>query len=203
MEKPATPDYPILDLLKRRWSPRAFSDRPVEPQKLRCVLEAARWAASSFNEQPWIFFLAQRTDSEAFEKALSCLVEANRLWAKEAPVLLLTAVRTDFTRNGKPNRVAQHDLGLAMGNLVTQATAMDLFVHQMAGIDLDRMRDVYQLPAEYEPQTAAALGYAGNPGQLPEALAKSEQGPRTRKPLPEFVFGQSFGEPSSIVKTRS
>lgn len=199
MEKPASPDHPILDLLKRRWSPRAFADRPVEPHKLRQIFEAARWAASSFNEQPWRFFLATREDTQAFERALSCLTPGNQAWAKDVPVLVLTATKKTFTHNSKPNRVHQHDLGLAMGNLTIQAMALDLFVHQMAGIVPEKVREVYQLPEDYEPQTAFAVGYAGDPDRLSEDLRASELKPRTRKPLRELVFHGRFGEPSPIV----
>lgn len=200
MEKPAATDYPILDVLKRRWSPRAFSDRPVEAQKLRCIFEAARWAASSYNEQPWVFFIATKDDAQAYEQALSCLVEANQAWAKTAPVLVLTATSTNFSRNNNPNRVHQHDLGLAMGNLSAQATSMGLFLHQMAGIDQDRVREVYNLPEGYIAQTGCAIGYAGEPGQLPEGLRDAEQAPRSRKPLSEIVFTGAFGQAAPITK---
>ena len=201
MEKPASPDYPILDVIKRRWSPRAFeADRPVEAHKLRCLFEAARWAASSFNEQPWVFFVARQEDGPAFEQALSCLVEGNQQWARHAPVLMLTATRKAFTRNGKPNRVHQHDLGLAMGNLTVQATAMGLFLHQMAGIVPARVRQVYALPEQYEPQTGCAIGYPGEPEQLDESLREAELAERQRKALGEFVFNGRFGEASPMLE---
>ncbi|MEM9252502.1 MAG: nitroreductase family protein [Planctomycetota bacterium] len=199
MEKSAPADLPILDVIKRRWSPRAFADRPVEDHKLRCILEAARWAASSFNEQPWRFVLTKKVDGESFDKALGCLVEANQLWVKDAPVLLLTFVSMAFSKNGNPNRTAHHDLGLAMGQLSLQATAMGLFVHQMAGVDLDRIRDTYAVPEGFEPFSAAAIGYGGNPGQLPDGLAEAETGERVRKPLTELVFADAFGKASPLM----
>lgn len=199
MEKPARTEYPVLDVVKRRWSPYAFSDRPVEREKIMSLLEAARWAASSFNEQPWRFILATRDQPEAFQKALGCLVEANQAWAKDVPVLILTATRTAFTKNGKPNRVHQHDLGLAAGNLVLQATALDLFVHQMAGVDLDKVRSAYSLPDGFEPQTAIAIGYGLNIEELSEEDRKKAQAPRSRADFKDFVFGTSWGEPSPVV----
>ena len=200
MEKPADADYPILDVIKRRWSPRAFGDRPVEPHKMRCLLEAARWAASSYNEQPWRFMVVRKSEEAAFEKALSCLVEANQAWARNAAVLLLTATKTTFAKNDKPNRVHQHDLGLAMANLSLQATAMGLFVHQMAGIDRDKVRAAYQVPDGYEPQTAAAIGYPGDPGSLSEDwMRDAEQAPRTRHPMPQFVFGETWEQPAPVL----
>lgn len=200
MEKPAQSDYPILDVIKRRWSPRAFGERLIEPNKIRQLFEAARWAASSYNEQPWRFIVATKDDEKAFKKALDCLLEANQVWARQAPLLILTATKTTFTKNGKPNRVHAHDLGLAMANLTLQATAMGLFAHQMAGVDLDKMRKTYGMPDDFEPQTACAVGYAGDPQTLPEPLRKAEMEPRVRKPLVEVVFAGKWEQPAELVK---
>lgn len=200
MEKPADANHPILDVIKRRWSPRAFSNRPIEEQKLRTILESFRWSESSYNEQPWALILAKRVDEDAFAKALNCLVEANQAWAKDAPLLILTAVRENFSRNDKPNRVAEHDLGLAMSKLALQATAMGLFVHQMAGIDQDKVRETYGIPEGWHAVTGCAMGYAGDIGQLPENLRGPEQAERTRKPLTEFVFGNGWGETHEVVE---
>jgi len=198
MDKPAKTEHPIHDLLVKRWSPRAFSDKPVEPAKLRQLFEAARWAASSFNEQPWSFIVALKEDRAAFDKALSCLFEQNQAWAKLAPVLVLTTVKAAFAHNGKPNRVAPHDLGLAMGNLTLQATQLGLWVHQMAGVHLDKVRETYVVPAGHDPMTAFTVGYMGDVNDLPEAMRGPEQSPRTRKPFGEFVFGDRFGEASEL-----
>ncbi len=200
MEKPANANHPILDVIKRRWSPRAFSDRPVEDQKLRTILEAFRWSESSYNEQPWALVVAKKVDEKAFGKALGCLAEANQAWAKNAPVLILTAVCEDFSRNGKPNRVAEHDLGLAMSKLALQATAMGLFVHQMAGIDQDKARETYGIPDGWHAMTACAMGYAGDIGQLPENFRESEQAERTRKALSEFVFDGQWDQAHPVVE---
>lgn len=199
MEKPAVTEYPVLDIIKRRWSPYAFSDRPVEREKIVRLLEAARWSASAFNEQPWRFILATKDDSAAFAKALGCLVEANQAWAKGVPVLILTATRTTFTRNNNPNRVHQHDLGLAVQNLIVQATSMDLFAHQMAGVDLDKVKSAYNLPDGFEPQTAIAIGYGVDPKSLDEETRKKAEAPRSRNDFADFVFGQNWGEASPIV----
>src|SRR5438270_3416151 len=146
MHKAAVTDHPVHELIRNRWSPRAFSDKPVEPAVLASLFEAARWAASSYNEQPWTYFVATREQPADFERLLSCLIEANQAWAKAAPVLALGVVRLTFARNGKENAVAVHDLGLASGNLSTEATARGLSVHQMAGILPDKAREVYQIP---------------------------------------------------------
>ncbi len=132
-DKKASTDYPIHDLLAERWSPYGFADRPVAQTDLRSLFEAARWAASSYNEQPWSFLVATREDPEEFARLLSCLVDGNQGWAKAAPVLALGVVSLRFSRNNKENRAAVHDLGLAAGNLVVEATARGLCVHQMIG----------------------------------------------------------------------
>lgn len=199
MEKPAQVEYPVLDAIQRRWSPYVFADKPVEQTKLMSLLEAARWSASAFNEQPWRFILATNEQPEAYAKALGCLVEANQGWAKQAPVLILTVTRTTFTRNDKDNRVHQHDLGLAVQNLVIQATSLDLFAHQMAGVDLDKVKSAYNLPEGYEPQTAIAIGYGVEAADLPDEVREKEQAPRSRKPFGEFVFGTTWGEASPAV----
>jgi len=198
MQRPADTQYPILDVLKKRWSPYSFTDRPVEPQKLRCLFEAARWSASSFNEQPWRFILATKEDPAAFDKALGCLVEANQAWAKHVPVLLLCITKDNFTKNDKPNKVNEHDLGLAMGNLTTQATSLGLHVHQMAGIDPDKVRQTYGVPEGFTPLTAAAIGYQGDHADLDPDIKKRDQGQRTRAAFGGFVFGGKFGQASGL-----
>ncbi|MEM6334366.1 MAG: nitroreductase family protein [Planctomycetota bacterium] len=201
MEKSAPAELPILDMVKRRWSPRAFADRPVEDHKLRCILEAARWSASSYNEQPWRWILAKKADGQPFDTALSCLAEANQAWAKDAPILLITFVKTDFDKNGKPNRVAEHDLGAAMAQLSLQATAMGLFVHQMAGVDLDKVAQTYNPPDNFKPCTAAAIGYGGQPDSLPEEwMRDAETAERTRLPRTDLVFADTFGNAHPVMK---
>lgn len=200
MEKPASTEYPIIDVAKRRWSPYGLAPKVITAQKIRSLMEAARWAASSYNEQPWRFILAPRTDEAAFEKALGCLVEANQAWAKNAGLLILTAVSNSFSQNGKPNRVAEHDLGLAAGNLSLQATAMGLFVHQMAGIDQDKVRSTYAIPDGYTPMTAIAVGYGASLDEMPEDMRQRDEGERSRLPFDEFVFGGAWGEPSAVMK---
>jgi nitroreductase len=200
MERLRDAAHPIHDLLRRRWSPRAFADRPVEVDKLLSVLEAARWAPSSNNEQPWHYFVARKEEPEAFARLLGCLVEKNQLWAKAAPVLMLSAASTVFTRNGKPNRHALHDTGQAIANLTTQATALGLYVHQMAGFDVDAARQTYALPPTVEPVAALALGYLGDPESLPPDLREREAVLSSRKPIGDFVFGGAWGARADWVK---
>jgi len=142
MENPAPTDHSIHPLLASRWSPRAFEDREISAGALNSMLEAARWAPSCFNEQPWRFIVARRRDGEEFERMLGCLVEVNQSWAKHAQVLMITVARMTFEHNGKPNRHAYHDLGLAVGNLSAQATELGVSLHQMAGFDAQRSHSV-------------------------------------------------------------
>jgi len=197
MEKPATSDHPIHEIIARRWSPRAFDARPVSPAALRSLFEAARWASSSFNEQPWRFLVARREEPEEFDRALSCLVEFNRGWARRAGALVLAAYRGDFTRNAKPNGCALHDLGQAAAHLALQATALGLAVHQMAGILPDRVRELYAVPPGFEPVTAIAVGHAGRAVELPEDLRAGELEPRSRRPQSQFVFAGRWDRPAS------
>ncbi len=199
MTKTASNDHPIHDLLKHRWSPRAFADRAVEPDNLRSLLEAARWSPSSYNEQPWAFVVATRDRPEEFARVLGCLVEFNQTWAKSAPVLMLTFAHLSFDRNGQPNRHAYHDVGLAVANLTLQATAERLAVHQMAGIVPDKVRATFGVPEGWDPVSAVAIGYPGDPNTLSEELRARELAAATRKPLRSFVFGGGWGEPSPLL----
>ena len=199
MEKVAQTEAPIHDLLRRRWSPRAFSDRPVEPEKLRSLLEAARWAPSSYNDQPWAFLVATKEDPAEYARMLGVLVEGNIAWAQRAAVLMLSVARLNFERDGKPNRHAFHDVGLAVANLLLQATAMGLVAHQMAGFHVDKARELYAIPPGWEPVAAIALGYPGEPDSLPERIRERELAPRSRKPLEQFVFSGRWGRSSPLV----
>jgi nitroreductase len=192
--KHAKTEHPIQDFVAQRWSPYGFADRDVSDADLRSVFEAARWAASSFNEQPWSYIVATRAQEEAFARLLSCLVEANQSWAKAAPVLALGVATLHFTRNGKPNRVALHDLGLATGNLVAEATARGLAVHQMGGILPDRAREFYAIPEGSEAVTGIAIGYSGDPEAFSKEIRERDLAPRERKPQQDFVFSTSWGK---------
>jgi nitroreductase len=197
--KKAVTDYPILPILAERWSPYGFEDRRVSETDLRSLFEAARWAASSYNEQPWAYLVATRENSTEFGRLLSCLVEANQAWAKEAPVLVLGIVSLRFARNNQDNRAAVHDLGLAAGNLLAEATTRGLSVHQMIGILPDKARELYQIPEHFEAWTALAIGYKADPSKLPDALRERDLAPRQRKPLNKFVFTGQWGHPSSLA----
>jgi len=201
-QKQPTADHPIHELIARRWSPYAFADRGVSDDDLRSLFEAARWAASSYNEQPWRYIVATRADPEGFGRLLSCLVEGNQAWARAAPVLALGCTSLNFALNGQPNAAAHHDLGIASASLTLEATARGLFVHQMIGIVPDRARELYDIPEGVQPLTGLAIGYPGDPDALPEKNRERDLAPRQRKPLPEFVFGGRWGTPSSLVAGR-
>lgn len=195
MEKPADTAHPIEEVLRRRWSPRAFDERPVEADKLLSLFEAARWAASCFNEQPWHFIVATSDDKAEFARLLSCLIDGNRAWAARAPVLMVSVARLCFAQNGKPNRHAIHDVGLATAQMILQATAMGLFAHPMAGFHPEIVRELYGVPDGYEPVAAIAVGYPGDPAALSGSLGQRELAPRARKPIDSFVFRGRFGVP--------
>ena len=198
--KQATPDHPIHELIASRWSPYAFAERPVSEDDLRSLFEAARWAASSYNEQPWSYIVAIKANPAEFERMLSCLVEGNQAWAKAAPVLAIGCINLHFVRNGKPNAAAVHDLGLASATLTLEATARGLFVHQMIGILPDKARELYRVPEGVQPLTGLAIGYAADPNTLAEVYRQRDLAPRQRKPLAEFMFGGQWGTPSPIIQ---
>jgi len=193
--KHAKAEYAIQDCIAHRWSPYGFADRDVSENDLRCLFEAARWAPSSFNEQPWSFIVATRSQTTAFARVLSCLVDSNQVWAKAAPILALGVAALKFKRNDKPNRVAIHDLGLATGNLLAEATARGISVHPMVGILPDRARELYAIPDACEVVTGLAIGYAGDPDGLAAEIRQRDLAPRQRKSQREFVFGARWQEP--------
>lgn len=201
MQKPASTDAPVHELIRHRWSPRAFDPRPVEPEKLRRLFEAARWAASTSNSQPWRYIVATHDDAENFARVLQCFNENNQLWAKHAPVIGLSVTYLKFPQSGKPNRFALHDLGAASATLALEAVALGLQVHQMGGIFPDKAREIFGIPEDYEVGAGLALGYPGDPNSLPETntLRERELQPRQRKPASEFVFTGQWGKPAALL----
>jgi nitroreductase len=199
MHKRAPTDFPVHDLIAERWSPRAFSDKPVAPDILQSLFEAARWAPSSSNEQPWAYIVATKDDAENFAKLVTVLVPFNATWAQHAPVLALAVAELSFAKNGAPNRNAQYDVGAATAWLTVEASSRGLFVHQMAGYDHDNARQVFVIPAGWEPIAAIAIGYPGDPDTLPQPLRDREVAPRTRKPISEFVMSGSWGKKAPFL----
>jgi nitroreductase len=199
MKNLAPTDVPIHEVVRERWSPRAFGDKGVAPDVLRTLFEAARWAPSSSNLQPWAYIVATKDDKENFDKILSALVEFNQRWAKNAAVLALSIAQTKNPKDGSPNRHAFHDVGSASSQLTLEAVSHGLFVHQMAGLDPNKARQVFNIPPEWEAVAALAIGYPGDPASLPDQLKERELAPRTRKPLAEFVITGAWGHTASFV----
>jgi nitroreductase len=199
MKNPAPTEVPVHEIVRERWSPRAFSERALTPDTLRSLFEAARWAPSSSNLQPWAYIVGTKDDKEDFEKVLSTLVEFNQGWAKNAPVLALSVAQVKNPKDGASNRWAFHDVGSASAQLTTEAHSRGLYVHQMAGLDPEKARKVFQIPEGWDAVAAIAIGYPGDPATLPEKLRERELAPRTRKPLFEFVMTGEWGHTASFV----
>jgi nitroreductase len=197
MDKPAPTQHPIHELLSRRWSPRAFDERPVEADKLASLFEAARWAPSSNNEQPWRFIVGRKGEPVVYERLSACLVEGNQRWAHRAPVLLLSIAKLTFD-DGSLNRHAYHDVGLAAENLVLQATAIGLASHQMAGYHVEQVRTEFGIPAGFDPVAMIAIGYPGDPSVLEDRLRRREMNPRERSPITEFVYAEQWGRAATF-----
>jgi nitroreductase len=193
-------EHPIHPLIAGRRSIRAFASTSVEPETLASLMEAARWAPSCMNEQPWSFIVATKANKSDFDRLLGCLLEFNVQWAQHAPVLLLSVAKLTFESTGKLNRHAFHDVGQAISNLTFQATVSGLVVHQMAGFDVEKARREFSIPQDYEPVTAAAVGYPGNSAELPEKLRERDTSPRKRKPLTNFVFEGGWGHPADWTR---
>lgn len=196
-EKPAPADYTLDNEIARRWSPRIFEEgRAVEREKIMTLLEAVRWAPSCFNEQPWRYLVFDGTDQEAMERARSCLVEGNA-WALKAPVLMISIARDNFTHNEKPNRTAQHDVGLASENLVLEAVELGLVAHQMAGFDTARARNEFNVPEGFSVLVMIAIGYPyrGSLDDLDEKTKSKELTARSRKLISEIAFAGAWDAP--------
>ncbi len=189
----STKEKDLQSFISERFSPLAFADMPLTEEKIRLLFEAARWAPSAFNEQPWRFIYATKSHPSEYNLLLSFLVEGNRIWAKNAPLIGISLTRVNSQYNRKPNKFAFHDLGLAMGGLLAQATSMGIKVHQMGGFSVEDAREGLLIPKEFEPLAMFAAGYYGKPDELPEDLRKRELAERKRKPLSEVVsIGSNF-----------
>lgn len=204
-EKAAGAEWPVHGLIRRRWSPRTFDEnRTVEGSKILTLLEAARWAPSCFNEQPWRYLVFDGSRPEGLERARACLAAGNS-WALRAPVLMLSVAQDAFARNGKANRHAQHDVGLASENLVLQAVDLGLVVHQMAGFDAARARAEFAIPEGFTPMAMIAVGYpfTGDLESIPPELRQKETAERQRKRLDEIAFDGTWGVSYSASVTEA
>jgi nitroreductase len=186
----------ILEIIQERWSPYAFSSLPVEEFKIKAMFEAAGYAPSCNNEQPWMFVFSTRDDKEIFNDYLGFLNESNRVWAKEAYALIISMARTKFAVSGKVNRWASHDTGMAVSNLLLQALAMDVYVHQMGGYSAEKVREYFKLDEGIEPVAVMAVGYLGDGFSLTPELLKRDEMRRPRKSVNEYVFRKQLSGPA-------
>ncbi len=188
--------YPLIKELEKRWSPRAYSEKVVEKEKLHTLFEAARWAPSASNLQPWNFIIGFKGDS-TYDRIMKCLVEFNQLWAKTAPVLIISVAKIIDDSN-KINKSYAYDLGQAVAHLSIQASSMGLFIHQMTGLNIEAMSLEFKIPVNFKIMTVFTVGYLGDANQLPPKLEKLEYGERIRKDFDEFIFSSTFGEKSNL-----
>ena len=193
--KPAVTGVKIHNIIEERWSPRAFDpDKRLSHDDLLALLEAARWAPSSSNDQPWRFVVCDKaTDDSGWQNALAVVVEKNRLWAKNAPVLILAVAMENFNHNGQSNRWAMYDTGAASVSLCLQATAMGLVVHQMGGFDAEKAREVFNLPGDCKPMAMLAVGYQADVDVLDDAFKEAELAARSRTALNERFYAGQWG----------
>lgn len=196
LEKPAVTSVPIDPLIARRWSGRAFDPKkPISRVQVLALLEAARWAPSSQNDQPWrILVFIRDENSEPYIKALGCLSENNQIWAQNATVLLAVCASGKSRYKDKPNRWGQYDTGAAVENLFIQAVSMRLMAHEMGGFDADRLRSGFGIPEDFTPMTLVAIGYPAQPETLNEKFHQIEIAERTRLPLGETFFDGEWGK---------
>lgn len=179
-------DYDVLPEIQTRWSPRAFDpNRPVADEDLSAIFEAARYAPSCFNEQPWLYLVSR--DEETRRKILDCLTESNRKWTKNAPVLVIMMSKSTFAHNQKKNRWHQFDTGTSWGYLTLEAERRGLITHGMGGFSVDKVRETFKVPEDITIIAALAIGYYGDKDQLPAEI-KAREFPQPRKPLADMFF---------------
>jgi len=194
---------PLHELLSQRRSPRAFSERAIEPTKIVGLFEAARWSPSSANEQPWNFIAATNSDTRTYTAIANALMEGNRRWALHAPLLVVGIAQSTYLKSSKPYRHAWYDLGQSIAHMTVQATSQGLSVHQMGGFDANQLRTGLSVPEGYDVVIVLAIGYAERPETLPDDLRSREEAPRMRKPLEAFVFTDAWGESSRHVASQN
>ncbi len=183
------PEHEIDPIFINRWSPRAFSSEPIDDETLMRVFEAAKWAPSCFNEQPWRFIVARTPEDRAV--FLDFLTPGNQVWNENVPVITLVIAHKYFTRNGKPNPTNQFDAGCAWGFLALSAVQNGLITHGMAGFNAAKARVVLGVPEEYDIIAVVAIGKPGDKSQLPPDV-QSKEVPSTRRLLGETVMEGKF-----------
>ncbi len=196
MQKPAITSVDIQETIANRWSSRAYDiSKPVSQAQIIALLEAARWAPSSYNDQPWRFIVCNKnTDIGAWQNAFDCLMPSNQAWLANAPVFIFACANTVLDINQQANRFAQYDTGAAVENLCLQATHMGLMTHQMGGYHADKAREVFAIPIQFTPMAIISVGYAGEQKQLSAELYERDVAERKRKPLSELAFEGAWGQ---------
>ncbi len=196
IEKPAQTSIEINELSKKRWSPRSYdANRPVSRQQILSLCEAARWAPSCYNDQPWKFIICDKfTNKDAYDKLFSCLVELNQGWAVNAPVLIAVVATNNFSFNGKENRWAQYDCGAAAVTLAYEAVNQGLVIHQMGGFDAEKLMKEFSIPDDHTPMAVIAVGYQSEIEKLSEQYQKTEKAERSRRPLNENFYLSDWGK---------
>ncbi len=194
MKKKRLNKYEIVDYIADRWSPRAFdAAKKIENGAVMSLLEAARWAPSAFNEQPWRFMVGHRGD-KTFDNILSTLVEWNRQWAANASVLVLNMGKKTFTKNGKQNVTFKYDVGQAVAFMLIEAMHHEIISHEMSGFDSAEASRLFHIPDDFQPISVTAFGYFGDTDSLPEDMRKMEISDRSRKNIDAIAFRNTFGE---------
>ncbi|HOY38626.1 MAG: nitroreductase family protein [Bacteroidales bacterium] len=187
MEKTAIFQYPVIDIIQKRWSPVLFDGKTISEQQANTLVEAAMWAPSAYNEQPWRYIVAHK-GSEKFDKILAALIEFNHAWAKEASLLVVSLAKKIYSHDGKPNYHYMYDTGAANAFMINQATSMGIFSHSMGGIYYDKMRELFAIPEELEICSVIAFGYHSEASGANEQLLQREQQPRMRKAMKDVVL---------------
>ncbi len=188
MSKVAETEFPVHELIKSRWSPRAYTDEPITQDELYTILEAGTWAPSSMNDQPWRFSWALKSNKEAFDTHMDALLQGNKAWAKHASAIVLIAARNTFKANNVKNPSAKHDIGMATQNMLLQAQALDIYCHVIAGYDREYVDSTFALESPFEPVTFVVFGRLGDPALLEEPFASRELQARERMSFQELSF---------------
>ncbi|MFA8299949.1 MAG: nitroreductase family protein [Hyphomicrobiales bacterium] len=194
---PANNTHMINDLLRIRWSPRAFADKKIDDSIIKRLFEAARWAPSAFNEQPWRYIFGIK-GTKSYEKIREVLIEFNQIWTETAPLLILNITKQNFTLNNHPNHTCEYDLGQSVANISIEAIENGLYSHQMSGFDSDKAKDIFDIPDGYHAVSVIAIGYLGDPDSLPENMREMETRERERNDFNSFVFTEEFDKKSDI-----
>jgi len=192
MIKKAITKYAVHDIIKNRWSPRSFSEKAIPQETLLSLFEAASWASSSRNEQPWRFICGVKGENENYDKIFNTLTEGNQRWTAKAPVLAIGLSKTNFNSNGKPNRHCAFDLGQAVALLAIQAGICGLYIHPMGGFVIEKVKEIFNIDDSYEPMVAISIGYLGASEDLPDDLRMQEEEPRSRRSLDKTLFFNDF-----------